>query len=128
MPLQPGDINKSILEVFNSMKEGVSYTLTDKAFQEFNQIRKKYGYDEVKPFSFQKIGKELVFNWEANKWNENRVLMDDLGGLAFALARSFPFTSALPFAFAENQIQEKQVTCDGKIVEIEGVKYKLVLQ
>lgn len=125
--LKPGDINNSCLEALNSMEEGVRYELTPDALEYVNTIRKEHGYNSIKPFSFTKDNNRLIFDWEENGW-ENSVIRIDKEDftLAFALAFPLAFAFAFTFAFAEGRFQKVSSSCDGKVVEIEGIKYKLV--
>lgn len=129
--LNRGDINKSFLEVFHSMKEGVVYELVPDSFKEMNTSRREKNLDDLKPFVFKRGGENLIFDWKTNGWASIIVKVDDNKPLVLALALGAVLPLALSFtlalAFAEGQIREvKNDSCDGKVVEIEGRKYKLM--
>jgi hypothetical protein len=117
----------AILATFHSMEEGVDYVLNDFWFSEMNRVRKEFGY------SIFKNKKEYVFSRKGEKFllNGKEVfLFKDKTNLAFAfaLALAFTYTFTLAFAFAlqHNGIEKlNKDTCEGKVVEIDGKKYKL---
>jgi hypothetical protein len=119
----------AILSTFHSMEEGVEYALNDFWFKEINRVRKEYGY------SILKDKKEFVLSRKDQKlFMLGKEVFDfkDKVNLTFALA--FTFTFALTFALAlalalqHNGIEKlNKDTCEGRIVEIDGKKYKLTL-
>ena len=127
--LNAGDINKSFLEVFNSMESDIPYEFNSKAFENLNVVRKKHNYSQFKPFSFQRDKNKLIFNWLENNWSPTIVEIDCESPNAYVAFAVSYFAFAFACAVAENQIQKvKKDTCDGEIVEIKGKKYKLTLQ
>jgi hypothetical protein len=115
-----------ILATFHGMEEGVEYVLNDLWFTEMNRVRKQYNYSPLKD------KKEYVFFRKDTKLfvSEEEVFdFKDKTNLAFALALAFAlshsFTLAFPLAFQHNGIEKLNTGCEGKIVEIDGKKYKL---
>jgi hypothetical protein len=129
MSLTIEQTDAAILATFHSMEEGVDYVLNDFWFSEMNRVRKEYGY------SIFKNKKEYVFSRKGEKLfvNEQEVFdFKDKTNLAFPFAFSFAFsfsfnlTFALSFALQHNGIEKlNKDTCEGKVVEIDGKKYKL---
>jgi hypothetical protein len=117
----------AILATFHSMEEGVEYTLNDFWFTEINRVRKEYGY------SILKDKKEYILSRKDQKlFMSGKEVFDfkDKTNLAFALtfafSLSFTFAFTLTLALQYNGIEKlKADTCDGKVVEIDGKKYKL---
>lgn len=133
--LSSGSINRSLLEVFQSMLEQQEYELKPEAFEQINAARTGLGYSSVQPFSFRRQAGVLIFDWKQNNWRESRVeLSTDSSNGALALSFTFiAFASsglslALALAFAENQIQPVRATRNGEILELEGRRYRLVLE
>ena len=119
----------AIRETFYNMEEGAEYVLNDFWFSEASRLRKEYDYallEDKREYKFTRKGDELfvnnnpVFNFDG-KSNLT---------LAFAFAFAFALTFTLAFAFAlalqHNGLERlKSDTCEGKVVEIDGKKYKL---
>ena len=132
----------AIRETFYSMEEEVEYVLSDFWHAEANRVRKEYGYSifkDKREFIFSRSGDKLFLNKnEVFRFKDKTNL-----SLAFALtfALTFTFAFALTFAFAfslaftlalslalalqHNGIEKLNTGCEGKIVEIDGKKYKL---
>jgi len=116
----------AILATFHSMEENIEYVLNDFWFTEMNRVRKEYGY------SILEDKKEYVLSRKDQKlFVSGKEVFDfkDKTNLAFALTYAFTFSLALAFAFAlqNNGLEKlnKKDTCEGRIVEIDGRKYKL---
>jgi len=115
----------AIRNTFYNMEEGVEYVLDDFWFQETNRIRKEYNYSLLKDkreYKFTRKGDQLFVN--------NNLVFDFAGKsnltLTLALTFAFTFGFALAFALQHSGIEKlKSDTCDGKVVEIDGRKYKL---
>jgi hypothetical protein len=121
------------------MEEGVDYVLNDFWLAEMNRVRKEYDY------SILKDRKDYIFSRKGQKlFVSGREVFDFKGktNLAFAFAFALTLTFALPFTFAftlsfaftlafalqYNGIEKlNKDTCEGKIVEIDGKKYKLTV-
>jgi hypothetical protein len=125
MSLTIEQTDAAILATFHSMEEGVDYVLNDFWFSEMNRVRKNYGYPAFKD------KKEYVFFRKKQKLFVNRKEVFDFKdktNLAFTFTLAFPLALALALAFAlqYNGIEKlKPDTCEGKVVEIDGKKYKL---
>jgi hypothetical protein len=128
MSLTIEQTDAAILSTFHSMEEGVDYVLNDFWFTEMNRVRKEYSYATAKhkvEFILSRKGEKFFLNG-----NEVFDFKDKTNlplTLAFALALE-AFAFALPFAFAlqYNGIEKlNKDTCEGKVVEIDGKKYKL---
>ena len=108
----------AILATFHSMEENIEYVLNDHWFAEGNQVRKEYDYVVLKDkneYIFSRKGKKLFVNGKEIFDFKNKV------NLAFAFA--LPYTLAL--ALQNNGIEKLNTGCEGKVVEIDGKKYKL---
>ena len=134
MSLTIEQTDAAILATFHSMEEGVDYVLNDFWFAmvydpwvEMNRHRKECGY------SFVKDKKEHLLSRKGEKLllNGNEAFdFKDKTNLAFAIALAFSlaFSFSLAFALAlqYNGIEKlNKDTCEGKVVEIDGRKYKL---
>ena len=123
--------DSAIRQAFYSMKEGVEYLLNDFCFSEANRLRVAYGYYIIKDKQenkFSRKGDELFLN--------NQSIFDFDGknsiALTFAAARAdrqpfaFPIAICFCFALQHNGFEKlNKDTCEGKVVEIDGKKYKL---
>ena len=112
----------AIRNTFYNMEEGTEYVLNDFWFQETNRLRKEYNYSPLKDkreYKFSRKGDQLFIN--------NDFVFDFTGKSNLALPLAFAlFPLAFPLALQHNGIEKlKSDTCDGKIVEIDGKKYKL---
>jgi hypothetical protein len=127
MSLTIEQTDTAIRETFYNMEEGVEYVLNDFWFQETNRVRKVYGYSPVKNrqgYKFTRKGDIIFVN------NSFVFDFDGKHNLAFAFAFAFPLALALTLAFTlalqHNGLEKlKSDTCEGKVVEIDGKKYKL---
>lgn len=133
MSLTIEQTDDAIRETFYNLEEGVEYVLNDFWFAETNRIRKEYNYSPLKN------KQEYKFSRKGDQIFVNNCFVFDFNGknnitLAFALALTFPlslaFALSLPFAFTlalqHNGLEKlNKDTCEGKIVEIDGKKYKL---
>ena len=105
----------SIRDTFYNMEEGAEYVLNDFWFQETNRLRKEHHYLPLKDkreYKFSRKGDHLFIN--------NDFVFDFDGKSTFALA--FSFSLVLQCNGLEKLNKD---TCDGKVVEIDGKKYKL---
>jgi hypothetical protein len=104
-----------------SMEEGVEYVLNDHWFAEMNRVRKEYNWSTMqlkKEYTLSRRGEKLFLNGCERFDFKNKVNLT----LAFAST----FTLTLTLAFQHNGIEKlNKDTCDGKVVEIDGKKYKL---
>ena len=122
-----------VRDTFYNMEEGAEYVLNDFWFGEVNRIRKEYDY----PLSKNK--QEWKFSRKGDKLFVNGAYYFDFDGkkyiaFTFATARAdrqpltftFPITVCFSYALQHNGLQKlKSDTCEGKVVEIDGKKYKL---
>lgn len=124
MSLTIEQTDAAIRNTFYNMEEGVEYVLNDFWFQETNRLRKECGYSSIKnkqEYKLSRKGDHLFVN--------NSFVFDFAGkhnlALSFALALALAFL-ALAFALQHNGFEKlNKDTCDGKVVEIDGKKYKL---
>jgi hypothetical protein len=106
------------------MEEGVDYVLNDFWFAEMNRARKEFCYSIVKDkreFILSRKGEKFLLNGKEVFDFKNKT------NLARRFARVF-FTIDRTFAIAlQHDGIEKlnKDTCEGKVVEIDGKKYKL---
>ena len=116
----------AIRETFYNMEEGVEYVLNDFWFREANRVRKEYGYSPVKnrqKYKLSRKGDQLFVN--------NGFVFDFAGkhNLTLTLALTLAdddLALALAFALMYSGIEKlNKDTCEGKVVEIDGKKYKL---
>jgi len=119
MSLTIEQTDTAIRETFHNMEEGVDYVLNDFWFQETNRLRKEYDYallNDKREYKFTRKGDQLFVN------NNPVFNFDGKSNLSFA----FSFAFAFAFALQCNGIEKlNNNTCDGKVVEIDGKKYKL---
>ena len=117
----------AIRETFYNMEEGAEYVLNDFWFGEANRVRKEYDYallEDKREYKFTRKGDELFVN------NNPVFNFDGKSNLTLAFALTFALTFAFAFALAlalqHNGLEKlKSDTCEGKVVEIDGKKYKL---
>jgi hypothetical protein len=122
MTLTIEQTDDAILSTFHSMEEGVDYVLNDFWFAEMNRVRKEYGYSIVKD------KREHLLSRKGEKFLLNgKEVFDfkDKTNLAFALTLAFSFALTLAFSLQYNGIEKLNTGCEGKIVEIDGKRYKL---
>lgn len=126
MSLTIEQTDAAIRNTFHNMEEGTEYVLNDFWFQETNRLRKEYNYSLLKDkreYKFTRKGDQLFVN---NKLVFN---FDGKSNLTFALAYDAADVARRRSAFAalqHNGLEKlKSDTCDGKVVEIDGKKYKL---
>ena len=121
----------AIRETFYNMEEGAEYVLNDFWFAETNRMRKEHEYSVLKDkreYKFSRKGDQLFVqnNLAFDFGRKSNLAL----AFAFAFSFAFAFTFALGVAFAHalqhNGLQKlKSDACDGKLVEIDGKKYKL---
>jgi hypothetical protein len=130
MSLTIEQTDAAIRNTFYNMEEGVEYVLNDFWFAETNRLRNEYNYSllqDKRVYKFTRKGDQLfvnnnpVFNFDG-KSNLAFALPFAWFALAFAISFAFSFTLALQHNGLEKL---KSDTCDGKVVEIDGKKYKL---
>ena len=115
----------AILETFHNMEEGIEYVLNDFWFAETNRVRKEYDYSllkDKKKHKFTRKGDHLFI--------DNDFIFDFTGksNLAFAFANvaAFLVLGVVALSLQHNGLEKlNKDTCDGKVVEIDGRKYKL---
>lgn len=122
MTLTIEQTDAAIRETFYNMEEGVEYVLNDYWFAETNRLRKEYNYsllNDKREYKLSRKGYHLFLN--------GKFVFDFDGkyNIAFSLAFALAF-SGIAFALQHSGIEKlKADTCDGKVVEIDGRKYKL---
>jgi hypothetical protein len=116
----------AILNIFHSMEEGAEYVLNDYWFAETNRMRKENCFSQLKhkqECKYVRKGEELLLNKEkVFDFTGKSNLSLAIGDILYAFTFSFPSVLALE----DNGLEKlKSNTCDGKVVEIDGKKYKL---
>ena len=133
MSLTIEQADAAIRETFYNMEEGAEYVLNDFWFGEANRVRKEYDY----PLSKNK--QEWKLSRKGDKLFANGAYYFDFDGknsIAFTftttradrqpLTFTFPITICFSYALQCNGIEKlNKDTCEGKVVEIDGKKYKL---
>lgn len=137
MSLTIEQTDAAILKTFYDMEEGAEYILNDFCFDEVNRLRRGYNCPAITnrknfkhKYKFARKGHQLYVN--------NKFVFDFLyakRNFAFTLLFAFTFALvviesgvafAVPFAFQHNELEKlSKNICDGKVVEIDGKKYKL---
>jgi hypothetical protein len=131
MSLTIEQTDDAILSTFHSMEEGVDYVLNDFWFSEMNRVRKEYSYATAKHkvnFILSRKGEKFLLNGNEVFDFKDKTNLSFALAFSFAFSFSFSFSFALSFAFAlQHDGIEKlnKDTCEGKVVEIDGKKYKL---
>lgn len=110
----------AIRETFYNMEEGTQYVFNDFWFAETNRVRKEYRYgllNDKKHYTLVRKGNQLFIN--------NNFVFDFTGKSNVIFSFSFAGISIM-IALQYNGFEKmKSDTCDGKVVEIDGRKYKL---
>ena len=123
MSLTIEQTDAAIRNTFYNMEEGTEYVLNDFWFQETNRLRKVHGYSPVKnrqEYKFTRKGDIIFVN------NSSVFDFDGKHNLAFAFALALPLAFPFTLALQHNGLEKlKSDTCEGKVVEIDGKKYKL---
>jgi hypothetical protein len=119
----------AILATFHGMEENIEYALNDFWFKETNRVREEHDYTVLKDkneYILSRKGKKLFVNGcEIFDFKDKTNLAFALADVAFALAE---FALAFALALQNNGIEKlNKDTCDGKVVEIDGRKYKLTM-
>lgn len=114
----------SINESVASMEEGVEYYLNKSAFDSYSEQRKEWGYWTLKREDFIIMRKDGKFWINGNKASDEKVDSTFAFTFPFAFIFALIFARALAFGLPERRHPN---TCDGKVVEIDGKKYKLKL-
>jgi hypothetical protein len=133
MSLTIEQTDAAILATFHSMEEGVDYVLNDFWFAEMNRVRKEYDYAPAKhkvEFIFSRKGEKVLLNGQEvfDFKDKTDLAFSFTLTLAFAdedLTLSLALAFTLAFALQHNGIEKLDTGCEGKIVEIDGKKYKL---
>jgi hypothetical protein len=113
----------AIRETFYNMEEGVEYVLNDFWFKEANRTRGTYDYALLKykrQLSFSRKGDQLFFN--------DSFVLDFDGQSNIILVLSFLSTVdvTIGLALQHNGIEKiHKDNREGKVVEIDGKKYRL---
>lgn len=137
MSLTIEQTDAAIRNTFYNMEEGIEYVLNDFWFSEANRIRKENNHSPLKSREEYKffrrtdklfVNGKFVFHFDGR---DNIAVSFALAyaasvalSLTFSFALAFTLAFILPFALQHNGL-EKLNNCDGKIVEIDGKKYKL---
>jgi hypothetical protein len=145
MTLTIEQTDAAILSTFHSMEGGVDYVLNDHWFSEMNRVRKQYNYSilkDKKDYLLSRKGEKFLLNGKEVFDFKDKTNLTFSFSLSFAFAFAFAdddlacafadddcaFAFAFAFAFAlqHNGIEKlNKDTCEGKVVEIGGKKYKL---
>ena len=116
----------AIRETFYNMEEGAEYVLNDFWFTETNRLRKENCFSQLKhkqECKYVRKGEKLFLNKEkVFDFTGKSNLSLAIGDILYAFTFSFPSVLALE----DNGLEKlKSDTCEGKVVEIDGKKYKL---
>jgi hypothetical protein len=115
----------AILATFHGMEENIEYTLNDFWLKEMNRVRKEYGYsilEDKREFILSRKGEKLFLNGYERFDFKNKVNLT----LALAIALTLAELCDVAVALQHNGIEKlNKDTCEGRIVEIDGRKYKL---
>jgi hypothetical protein len=129
MSLTIEQADAAILATFHSMEEGVDYVLNDHWFSEMNRVRKQYNYSTLKDkkgYLLSRKGEKVLLNGQEVFDFKDKTNLALSFAFAFSLAFSLAFTLSFAFALQYNGIEKlNKDTCEGKVVEIDGKKYKL---
>lgn len=115
----------AIRETFYNMEEGAEYVLNDYWYAETNRIRKQYSYLPLKDkqeYKFYRKGDLLFLNSGFIFDFDGKVNLSFCIGYNFVPAPCFAITFALQHKGIEKLNKDN---CEGKVVEIDGRKYKL---
>ena len=120
----------AIRDTFYNMEEGAEYVLNDFWFAETNRMRTEHDYSVLKDkqeWKFSRKGDKLfVKNNLAFDFTGKSNLALTLALADVALTFTFSFSFAFALALQCNGIEKlNKDTCDGKLVETDGKKYKL---
>jgi hypothetical protein len=117
--------DNAIRETFYSMECGIEYVLNDHWFAEVNRFRKE------QHCSILKDKKEyiLIRKGESLALNGQEIFFDFKGKTNLSLAFAFFVSGSVGVVIQCNGIEKLETvnTCEGKVVEIDGRKYKLTL-
>jgi hypothetical protein len=120
-----------ILDNFHAMEEGQEYVLNSFWISEANRLRKKNNFSPIKKddYKFVRRGQKLFINGVEQFDFTGESNLAFAFALPFTLAFTFTFALALALAFAlqHNGLEKLNAatSCEGKVVEIDGKKYKL---
>ena len=121
----------AILATFHSMEESFDYVLNDFWFAEMNRIREKYIFSIIEnkeEYIFSRKGEKLFVNGdEAFDFNDktNITLSFTFTITYSSICTSIALALSLALALQHNGIEKLNTGCEGKVVEIDGRKYKL---
>jgi len=116
----------AIRDTFYNMEDGAEYVLNDFWFSETNRLRKENCFSQLKhkqECKYVRKGEELFLNKEkVFDFTGKSNLSLAIGDILYAFTFSFPSVLALE----DNGLEKlNKDTCEGKVVEIDGKKYKL---
>jgi hypothetical protein len=122
MTLTVEQSDAAILATFHSMEENIEYVLNDHWFAEVNRFRKEQRCSilkDKKEYILIRKGKSLVLNGQE--------IFDFKGKTNLSLAFAFFVSGSVGVVIQCNGIEKLETvnTCEGKVVEIDGKKYKL---
>ena len=104
----------AIRNTFYNMEEGVEYVLNDFWFSETNRLRKEHKcslLEDKREYKFSRKGDKLFVN--------NSLVFD------FYMKNNLVFADSVAVLQHNGLEKLNKGTCDGKVVEIDGRKYKL---
>jgi len=121
----------AILATFHSMEENIEYVLNNFWFTEMNRVRKEYGYsilEDKKEFVLSRKDQKLFVSGKEVFDFKDKTNLALTFSLALALTLTFSLAHAFSLALQHNGIEKlNKDTCEGRVVEIDGRKYKLTL-
>lgn len=121
MSLTIEQTDAAIREAFYGMEAGAEYILSDFWFTEVNRIRREYGHQSLKSNLDYKLSRNAD-----NLFANNAFVFDFHGKDNLSLALAFPLSFVFTLALQHNGLEKlNKDTCDGKVIEIDGLKYKL---
>jgi hypothetical protein len=125
--IQEKELVEQLKNNLRGLEEAQEYLLTAECMNKINTERAKYSYIHLArdDWTFRVVNGVLFTR-------EKKVIkiddIESLFSLSFAFSFAFAFTFAFAYAFAFADFEKKNAnTCDGKTVEIDGLKYKLSL-
>ena len=126
MSLTIEQTDAAIHATFHSMEEGVEYVLNDYWFEYTNRMRKENCFSQLKhkqECKYVRKGEKLFLNKEkVFDFTGKSGLSLAIEDILYAFTLSFPSVLALE----DNGLEKlKADACDGKVIEIDGKKYKL---
>ena len=133
MSLTVEQTDAAIRNTFYHMEEGVEYVLNDFWFSETNRLRKENKcilLEDKRVYKFTRKGDHIFLNggFIFDFTGKSNLALVLAGASAAVNARADALAFALALAALQHNGLEKlnKDTCDGKVVEIDGKKYKLI--